>query len=194
MQKGQHHTEEAKQSLREARQRQVHPSLAARGITIDQVDEARRNGLRWCSGQCRAFVKCDLFTGASQRCRECVKLKRRKWRERASPERLASEAIKIWEWRQENPDYDRRFRLLLKYGVTPEWYDKTLEAQGGHCALCSATSAHVNRKTILFVDHCHSSGAVRGLLCAKCNTHLGIVEADPTWHERALEYLTKPRC
>jgi len=62
----------------------------------------------------------------------------------------------------------RRGKLALK-GVTPEQYADMLEAQGGVCALCGGTDP--DRR--LAVDHCHETGAVRGLLCFACNTGIG---------------------
>lgn len=191
--KGQAHTERAKRLLRARRAAQIHPSLAARGITQEQIDEAGRNRKRWCCGDCKDFRPIGEFSAKAPKCKACNAKNRARWRQRASASRLLREDTIIRKWRQENPEYTRRRDWMRKYGVAPEWYDKTLSEQNGHCALCPATTAHEGNDRMLFIDHCHATGAVRGILCAKCNTHLGIVEADPTWHERALEYLTKPR-
>jgi hypothetical protein len=56
-------------------------------------------------------------------------------------------------------------------GITDDAYTALLEAQGGHCALCPATP----KTRRLSVDHDHKTGAVRGLLCHRCNRAL------PTW-------------
>ncbi len=40
----------------------------------------------------------------------------------------------------------------------------------GRCAICGLA---FNRKAEAVVDHCHESGRVRGLLCARCNALLG---------------------
>ena len=191
MRKGQPQTEEAKQKLREARALQVHPSLVAHGITQEQIDEAVRNRKRWCCGDCKDFRPIGEFSAKAPRCRVCNAAKRERWRKRVPAERLLQDDTIIRKWREENPEYSRRRDWMRKYGVTPEWYDETLRQQDGHCALCPATTAHKTGNLMLFVDHCHTSGAVRGLLCAKCNTHLGLVEADQGWHDRALDYLTR---
>lgn len=63
------------------------------------------------------------------------------------------------------------------YGITPEQYDALLEAQGGRCALCGRQP----KGKRLAVDHRHSDGQVRGLLCAGemgCNVQVvGGIEA-----------------
>lgn len=72
-------------------------------------------------------------------------------------------------------DSHRRAVLKHRYGVTPEWYDETLAAQGGHCALCPATVPG-GRGEFFSVDHDHETGRVRALLCHMCNTGLGWYE------------------
>ncbi len=64
---------------------------------------------------------------------------------------------------------------LKKYGLTVEEYDKMLEEQQGMCKICGAVEGKQRSKSDyrLFVDHCHASGKVRGLLCHNCNTGLG---------------------
>jgi hypothetical protein len=103
-------------------------------------------------------------------------------------------------------------RLKQRFKRTPEWYENTLEEQGGHCALC--TTAPEGRR--LQVDHDHGccpcegtrytcGKCVRGLLCIDCNARLGYLEqvlyesfmypepCDNTWLEKALKYLSKYR-
>lgn len=59
------------------------------------------------------------------------------------------------------------YRLLSKYGLTPEDYRELLAAQNGKCAICQQEAKHYA------VDHDHVTGQVRGLLCDTCNVGLG---------------------
>ena len=59
--------------------------------------------------------------------------------------------------------------LKTKYNITIEQYDEMLDAQGGGCAICGVKPT--NKR--LAVDHCHTTGKVRGILCTGCNTGLG---------------------
>lgn len=59
-------------------------------------------------------------------------------------------------------------RIEKTYGLTTDQYDLLLAAQGGRCAICRARP----RSKRLAVDHDHKSGAVRGLLCSRCNHDL----------------------
>jgi Recombination endonuclease VII len=78
---------------------------------------------------------------------------------------------------------------LRKHGITADDYDHLLYQQGGGCALCGAVkSKHGSR---LAVDHCHTTGHIRGLLCFNCNRKLGSLEADPAWIARAMVYTNR---
>jgi len=61
---------------------------------------------------------------------------------------------------------------------TKEEYDKMLAAQNGVCKICLKPEATVHKKSgtifSLSVDHNHTTGKVRSLLCRKCN--LGIAQ------------------
>ena len=74
---------------------------------------------------------------------------------------------------------------LRKYGLTPDQYDDILEEQSGVCAICGNTCATGRN---LAVDHCHTTGEVRGLLCFNCNSKLAVLE-DERWLAAALPYL-----
>ena len=66
-----------------------------------------------------------------------------------------------------------------------------LEKQGGVCAICQRPERKVVRGTIasLAVDHSHSTGEVRGLLCSSCNTALGLFGDDPARLSQAIAYI-----
>jgi 5-methylcytosine-specific restriction endonuclease McrA len=70
---------------------------------------------------------------------------------------------------RKHPDTKRR-RLLKKYGLTLQEYQEAFFHQLGCCAICSNPEGSIS----LAVDHCHKTGKVRGLLCSKCNTSLGM--------------------
>lgn len=72
------------------------------------------------------------------------------------------------------------------YGLAPGEYDALLAKQGGACAICRGKP----RRLRLAVDHDHTTGRVRGLLCKRCNHDLlGAAHDDPAILRRALEYL-----
>lgn len=72
------------------------------------------------------------------------------------------------------------------YGVKAEDYEKMLSRQNGCCAVCGDKS---NKP--LVIDHCHTSGAVRGLLCGNCNTGIGMFRDDAALLQKAISYLDR---
>jgi hypothetical protein len=76
------------------------------------------------------------------------------------------------------------------YGITLEQYDEMFTKQNGVCAICGKPETGKNQHGVvrLSVDHNHSTGEVRGLLCTRCNKHLGIIE-NVDFVQKAQEYL-----
>ena len=72
-------------------------------------------------------------------------------------------------------------------GMSVERYEAMLAEQSGGCAICGATEEANGRR--LCVDHDHSSGEVRALLCDSCNVGLGRFNDNPKLVRRALNYL-----
>lgn len=91
---------------------------------------------------------------------------------------------------------DHRERLLwqkreTKWGLTIEQYGEMVERQGGACAICGRPFAELTgAKNTPHVDHCHSSGVIRGILCQNCNVGLGQFKDSPDILAAAAAYLT----
>lgn len=136
-------------------------------------------------------------------CRSCMNEYHRA-RRRANPERSraaqsrwikanrAKRAMYARRWRAKFPDKYRRYRLrnelLRRYGLTLARYDEMLKACGNACQICAAPGVEGVRGR-LYVDHCHITGAVRGLLCAQCNIGIGALSDSLERVERAAAYL-----
>lgn len=190
MQKGTRQTEESRARIRDARSRQQSAIIGRYGITRESYDAALVAGLQWCR-VCKQFLHPSDFGMVKVRCLSCIRVVSEQSRAKQEDAKRQKQNEYARNWRSTRTLEQRRFDLARKYNVTLEWYDETLAAQGGHCALCPSIWAHQGSEKLLFVDHCHKTGKARGMLCAKCNTHLGILEADPTWQDRALAYLAK---
>ena len=78
----------------------------------------------------------------------------------------------------------RRYEMLHSYGITEEDYDRLFEEQGGVCAICGESP-----EDHLAVDHDHETKAVRGLLCRRCNSGLGLLGDSLDRVTKAAEYL-----
>lgn len=87
--------------------------------------------------------------------------------------------------RPETKHRHKWYQRAYLYGITEEQYDEMLLRQGGTCALCPSTG---NPKRGLYVDHCHKTGRVRGLVCNRCNIGLHYIE-DEDFVAKARAYL-----
>jgi hypothetical protein len=83
---------------------------------------------------------------------------------------------------------DKRFR---RYGVTKQWYDQRLSEQEHSCAACGVHTSNYSRSRYFDVDHCHTTGRPRGLLCNRCNMVLGQVDDDPAVLKQIARYIKR---
>ncbi len=79
--------------------------------------------------------------------------------------------------------------LKRNYGITVDDYDEILGQQDGLCAICGTDDPR--GKGRFYVDHDHDTGKVRGLLCAMCNTGIGMLKDSPSILASAINYLNK---
>lgn len=91
-------------------------------------------------------------------------------------------------WRAENPERHLHNVVKRKYGISGKEYQGLLDRQGGVCAICRNAEQHQNHQR-LSVDHCHTTGEVRGLLCHRCNVAIGSLRNDPLIMRAAAEYI-----
>lgn len=119
---------------------------------------------------------------------------------RGKPRHLCKECRKIEskEWYAKNKDKKREISKKYKhikkdkdlqstYGITLEEYYKMLAEQGHSCKICGTSKDKLKRA--LCVDHCHTTGKVRGLLCDTCNRSLGMLKDSADILKRAIKYL-----
>lgn len=136
--------------------------------------------------------------GLGSYCRACHSAISRAW-QLANPVRVKeiqrkSRAKRPQPRRKASPN-DRWARLRKLYRVEREWYETTLAAQAGRCAICARSPG----KRPLAVDHDHQCCPVtptcgkcnRGLLCSVCNLALNRLEREIDWADHALAYLAQ---
>lgn len=101
-------------------------------------------------------------------------------------------------WYRNNPEKAKEQRLR-RYKITLLEYNQLREAQDYRCACCGRHETAVEQgrsktpDTALNVDHCHTTGKVRGLLCVNCNTLLGKSKDDISVLESAIRYLKETK-
>ena len=80
----------------------------------------------------------------------------------------------------------RDLRLRKVYGITLEFFNQMFDSQEGKCAICGKSLERIRG---VHIDHDHSTGIVRALLCGPCNTGLGMFKDNPQILRQAIEYL-----
>lgn len=84
---------------------------------------------------------------------------------------------------------DRNIKRRCKYkGISVDEYVIMFKEQDGKCKICGISEDKTS-KSKLHIDHCHTTGAVRGLLCSNCNTALGLMKDDIYVLKNAISYL-----
>ena len=103
-------------------------------------------------------------------------------------------------WRIANPDRVQAYRVAnrrksylqeskRKYGITSEAFAALMLAQSECCATCKKPFDWDDKQTKPHIDHCHASLKVRGILCNRCNTVLGLVADDAALLSSLSRYL-----
>lgn len=162
---------------------------------------------KWC-GSCETKKGLKEFhkdrtkiCGRASVCVPCAREKaRRHYKQKGRPgdrdrKRISRQNRK---YRRENrsavKEYSRWYHIRRKYGLSKEQWYAIYDAQDGRCYICQRTEAQIrkSKSKYLTVDHCHTTGVIRGLLCGNCNMNVlpGIRE-NAQVAERIVSYLTR---
>lgn len=152
----------------------------------------------------------NMPTGYLRQCKECKnaylreyyknnedqrrKRRERKWEWRQDPTNRAYENAKGYEAqrvRENRAEVYRRHLYKKNYGMTIADYDRMADEQGHGCAICHQPPS--GKHKYFHIDHCHTTGKVRALLCSSCNTALGSFKDDENLVLAAAAYLERCR-
>lgn len=122
--------------------------------------------------------------GRARRCKKCHGEKTERYR-KENPEVYRKASLRHWH---KSDIKKRQAQWIKRYGITLEQYEEMYDNQKGVCKICKNTCSS---RQCLSVDHCHKTGKVRGLLCVKCNTALGMLNDDVHKFKTAIEYLNQ---
>ena len=135
-------------------------------------------------------VKKKNKTGLDSPCRNCCRgyMKLR----RANPELKERDKDSWRRWYKNHPKHTTEITRILKFNITPENYKKILLEQNNVCAICKKPETAVINNSVksLAVDHCHTTNKIRGLLCSRCNTALGLLKDDVSIVTNMVNYLS----
>lgn len=105
-----------------------------------------------------------------------------RWREK-HPEKSR---ISAKRYRENNPEKITNARRKRIHGISPDAFRNFLETQKYSCAICEKK---FTKARLPHIDHDHSSGKIRGLLCSPCNLGLGQFKDSKLILRRAANYL-----
>jgi len=118
--------------------------------------------------------------GKGYRCKLCDSNARKKWH-KDHPERARQSS--------------RNRNLKSRFGITREDYNNLLKDQNYKCAICGTDDPKTTGTPGTWcVDHCHITGRIRGLLCARCNGALGLFSDNKELLYKAIRYLNQGEC
>ena len=149
---------------------------------------------------CRGVFSYEYRTGPPrQRCEPCRsehkkqqdRQKSQRWKD-ANREHHVAYLREYHAARKDDPEYRRRRREAMvryTYGIDQAQLDAMIERQSGLCAICGGPPNGPGKR--LHIDHCHDTNKVRGLLCGKCNTAIGLLDHDPDRLRAAVKYLKR---
>lgn len=159
--------------------------------SIFNKDSTRPDGFHPYCRSCRAQEKRNAYNADPEKAKEQKRRSYAKHKERLKKEQREYFAT------PEGKARARRIVSMSRYGITQEQYDSMRESQDYKCLICDTHETEVPKgnsasyKTALHIDHCHSTGEIRGLLCTNCNTMLGKAKDNIVILQSAIFYLTK---
>ena len=111
--------------------------------------------------------------GLHSECRKCGCQSVKKYRQTEKGKQTHRKSNKKYRQTKKGKKATKK-SLLKRHNMQLEDYKKLIEQQDGCCAICGKHPSKFDR--ILSIDHNHTTGKVRGLLCVYCNTGLGWLE------------------
>lgn len=112
----------------------------------------------------------------------------KRWRLRYPDRQKAANAASIAKNPTRYATRHRKYLLAREYGLTENDYARMLQEQNGCCAVCG-TDKPTGRWKAFAVDHNHTTGKVRALLCNECNRGIGLLKDNATLLRKAADYL-----
>lgn len=90
-------------------------------------------------------------------------------------------------WKERNPNYREKYKYWgLSYGLQRGQAEDLFEKQNKSCAICKTTES-----SKWCVDHSHTTGLVRGILCHHCNVLIGMAKENINTLKNSIDYLEK---
>lgn len=93
------------------------------------------------------------------------------------------------EYHQRSKEKRRIYNIGKKFGITEQEYQSLMNNQRGLCKICGRSLVEPDSIRSPAIDHNHTTGLVRALLCADCNTALGLVHENVSTLQSMISYI-----
>lgn len=117
--------------------------------------------------------------GKAYACKPCCSARNKIYQQKRDP------ALRD-AWVVNSVEARRMSMRTYKYGITKEQYKELLLIFGEDCCICTKKF-----KGTPHIDHDHTTGKIRGLICRSCNAGLGLFKDDVDSLARAIIYLNQ---
>lgn len=134
---------------------------------------------RTATGKC---VECERLGQLTDKQKEYHRKLKKTEKYRSMARKYRSSIYGTVKYREQS----RATHLKRTYNITPETFQLMVQEQNGLCKICAV---QFDNNILPCVDHCHETGAIRGVLCKLCNQLLGFSRDNTTTLQRAIEYL-----
>lgn len=125
----------------------------------------------WCNENCRSKFRWNNVQGYKDHCLQRSKISYQKNKQRYKEK------------------YQQRQKRLIRYDLSHEDFLKLLASQEYKCSICLREEKSLSIR--LSIDHDHKTNKVRGLLCNRCNSMLGLAQDSEKILYKAIQYLRK---
>jgi len=145
-------------------------------MTKEQIEDLIKSKAKRTCKRCNENKTCDNFF--------IVKSKNK------NQYRFNTPCKDCYKQKYQNEDRKKYIKFYLKkrnFGISESEYNTMLKTQNNCCAICG-----IDRKAItkdFAIDHCHSTGKIRGLLCSNCNIGIGMFNDNIDVLNKAIKYL-----
>jgi hypothetical protein len=170
------------------RERKVKLGLRVKTFPDSFSRKLLEDGKKYCP-TCKQILSLDKFStmkvrnGIASHCRECNS----NWSKNYT--KTEKGQLQRHQTYQRNKEVLLNFKLLRTFGITLDQYNRQLTEQNGKCIICGKTPEENGKR--LAVDHNHTTGINRDLLCNNCNVTIGFIEKNDLDTDRLKWYLER---
>ena len=136
------------------------------------------------------FGICSRYKdGLNYMCKGCWRIYQFKWRKTPGGQKSSRAHYRKYASKPEIKEVRKWSSIKRKFGITKDQWENIFISQNKSCGICLKKEPDHLRDWA--VDHDHNTGAIRGILCQKCNILLGAADDSIKILTSAIKYLNR---